>query len=497
MGKRCVLALLPLILFANCMTVRRSPGAISELSDQTMPFTREADIFTEALWLTPPINGKKLEFIDGRASVAFAGTSVSFEKMPGRGMAMTRDGSTIVASAIAMKGDHYYNLEAIPWKTVYVSRHVSKTEWVTENVQVRKSRLRTEQVMVRKPRTVYDPFTKRSKTEYYSEWETRTVTEWYDDTEQRRVLKTSWSWEKVPERTLDIPEYSAYRFSGGKGGDILVYVEAALDGENYYVQNAGYYAASVKMPGPGGKDVPVRMMLIDTDQNGIYGDPEDQVLFNTWNPYDRDSSFRGIHRYMDNQWMRLSWLAEEAQLMIAVDEAASRISWKNANADYIMDKAKGKIRITGLPSDAALSINGEEYRARRGEFSSSIEYGYYKAVIRQPGHFDQVFRFAVTAQTPEFNGVFSEQPAAATVTVANHDFRNWKLSALDQSGKEWTVFDVDDISLPDGTYKIILSGGGAAFVKEATVKAGERWIYDFTADTLTLKPSAPMKPARE
>lgn len=491
MKKRFILLFTVLILsFASgsmdsAQLVVRMPERNMVKGDRSLPFEYKADIFENYLWVTPPLYGKEVFFDNGRLNVPFAGGVLKFSRLDDGSITMDENGKIVSATASVTKEDHYYNLDILKWKTIMRQRQVPKTEWVTERVAVTKTRWVTERVPVQKTRTVYDPVTKSHRTETYTDWETRSRCETYTDYEDRRVTKTTWEWQTVPEQVLDIPQYTAYKFPLQNDNQIMLYTIADDKGRHYMFQHMGYCIAGDKVPGIFGKDIPILLVLLDGDQDGFFDGPGDYIMYNTWNPYDRNQKYQQIMNYQDNRWLRLQSLAEESFITVKADPASKQLSLINANTLFLGDSSRGTITITNLPKDGKLFINGRQYKYnKKGEFKTKIEYGRYRAVISRKGYFDQTIHFLVDKTHPTFITAYTEQPRSASLTLINHGFRTWKFTVIDNSGKEWTVYNNNVLAIPGGNYRIIVSGGGNYFYKEAAVQEGEDWVYDFTADTL-------------
>lgn len=490
MKKRSIIliTIIFLIIFTStcfAATVKRKPNFNIISGDRNLTFEYHQDIFQDYLWVNPPLYGKEVLFENNQATVTFAGSVLKFTHQADSSIIMYEAENSVTSIAVTTPGDHYYNRDILEWKIEMRQKYVPVSKWVTETVPVHKTRWVTERVPVQKTRTVYDSMSNSHRTEYYTDWETRTWPETYTEFESRQVLKTVWEWQSVPERILDIPQYTVYQFPLQNGGQVMLYVVADETGRHYFFQHISYCLANDKFPGFLGIKIPVQLVLIDGDQDGFFDGPGDYLMYNTWNPYDLQQKYAPILYYQDNGWIQLQQLAEEFFQTIKVDPVSRQLNVIDANTPFLKNNSWGTIIISNLPAQGRLVINGHQYKyGKKGVFKAKIEHGRYKAVISQKGHFDQIINFLIDKDNPTFQGEYVEQPLAATLTLINHGFRAWQLTAIDDNGKEWHVFNDDTLALPGGNYRFVVSDGGNSFFKEATIQEGEEWVYDFTADSL-------------
>src|SRR4030042_1914007 len=124
-------------------------------------------------------------------------------------------------------------------------------------------------------------------------------------------MKTVWNWETVYEKMVDIPAYDVYKFNTDSGDSFLVYRIVEEGKLEYYFQNVGYISAITSGDADKSRLQPVRILIIDANANGTYFDDEDMILFNSWNPYARNSSYQEVERFLDNFWYRLGYLKTE------------------------------------------------------------------------------------------------------------------------------------------------------------------------------------------
>ena len=478
MAQAMVLVGVLAILSACATMVTRSADRNLARADRNLAVEIHNDIFDDFLWLTPPSYGKKVLFNDGHARLDFAGRKLEFRQIDNDIVSMAEDGGNPIQEMVSSSKDHYFNLDLLHWKTELRWRQVSETHMVSEPVMVTVTEMHTAM------RSVYDSFSKSYRMESVSE--PRTVTRW----ENRMVMKTEWVWRRVPVQVLDIPSYDSWRFTTNSGFKVILYALPQAGGRVWYFQNLSYAQAAEEVRSIFGTAVTAKLVFLDANQDGIYDGPDDALLYNTWNPYDQSSRRQDVLEYSDNRWQKLRNLAEDAFLGFQIDPGTNNLAIINANTPFLGSRKNGDIIISKLPARAAVMINGRRYRAGRdGVFDSEIQYGHYKLTVSDPGYFDWVMRFTVDAEHPFFKGEYARQAAAASLQLVNHGYRAWRLSATDTQGIESGVNNQNNLALAAGEYRIELAGGGNVFSKTLTVKVGEVWIYDFTRDTLVLKPN--------
>jgi hypothetical protein len=255
----------------------------------------------------------------------------------------------------------------------------------------------------------------------------------------------------------------------------------------YYFQNIGYISAV--NPSEKGKNgsAPVKILMIDANANGTYFDDDDMVMFNTWNPYVRSSTYHEVERFMDNFWYRLGHLRTENFITFSFNPDNSKLVMKNANSEFIGLKGNGTLDVYNLGENAKLFINGKEYGPiKKGSFESPIEYGFYNLRVQKPGRLDFRETFSVLPDAPEVIIGYELTTEAVSFVLENHNFRNWKI--MFSGGTTPLVFyNQNSVSVPTGEYKVIISDGSTNFVIPLKAQAGEVWMYNFSKNKLVKK----------
>jgi hypothetical protein len=253
----------------------------------------------------------------------------------------------------------------------------------------------------------------------------------------------------------------------------------------YYFQNTSYYVAPDTEKGFWGNTNTVKILFIDSNANGYFFDDDDHLLFNTWDPYAQDSAYQEISDFNDNLWYRVSELKNKYFMTFRPEEDLSGIAITNINSAYIGNKATGKLRISNLPPEASVRINGQEYRQDgKGILDAKIEYGHYQVDITREYHLDFTDTFTIDTGSTQYTLAYKETDTAGLFVLANHTFRNWKLTFEDAGGTK-TVYNTEKVSLKPGRYKITVSSGGFSLVKEADISAGSTVTYDYSSNTLS------------
>lgn len=133
----------------SCTTfVMRSPDTLMALPDQSLKYQVYPDVFNDFLWTEPLLYGQKLDFENGKARYTFQGETCEFTIEDSISLTLKRGGQSQTSLLTQSRGDRYYNPGILGTKQVPVSRYVSDTRWVPQQVLVQKSRQVSEYVPV-------------------------------------------------------------------------------------------------------------------------------------------------------------------------------------------------------------------------------------------------------------------------------------------------------------------------------------------------------------
>jgi len=232
------------------------------------------------------------------------------------------------------------------------------------------------------------------------------------------------------------------------------------------------------------------VMLIDANADGQYAGDQDRVLFNTWNPYVKNSTHSELPGITDNIWFDVKWLREDRLMGFTIDKTAKTVFVSNANSRYIKVSSKGKIAVSGLNSkEMVVYLNGGSYGIpSSGLFENNIEYGIYNIRIRRKGYLDFTQTFEVNDQNPMVKIAYTDTQKAGTFVLV-HAFKQWKLSASDGINSPVTVYNANELSLLPGKYAITIIGDGVNIQKDVEFELGQTLTYNFMTDSMAKKSS--------
>jgi hypothetical protein len=462
------------ILFFSCTTITRWPDESKEIKSKKISMEVNRNIFDDFLWTTPPIYSVKVDFKDENniktAKVKFGNKILTFLMNDDDEIALKKDDETVYKELKISKNDLYYNIDVLKTKYVPRSMLVTKTRFVTKIVPV----IRTRPVTRTRFVTRFDSKGRSySITEFYTDWES------YTAFEQRTLPETYTEWETIRTKVVDIPQYRYYSFKLDEGQVVIYKIKNDDTGINeYYFQNTTYFSAITNEESDDG-EIETKLLFIDTNSNGIYFEDEDAVLFNVWNPYEESSKFKEISNYMDNYWYRIKQIKTEKFLSFSATDDNKKLIIENANSKYITCDKKGKIEITGIPEDASVFFNGEEYLAFDGKIKRKIEYGIYNLKIENPGYIDYNATFIIDDTNPELTMEYKSPGRGGTLIFENDYLRNWKIIISSDKMEDTIYYNKKEINLPEGKYNVSIISGGFKLDKKITIDVGEKRIINY------------------
>ncbi|MBN2652861.1 MAG: hypothetical protein JXR63_10805 [Spirochaetales bacterium] len=445
----------------SCLsTVRRSYNkVVTSIDAKTLSVEKGDNIFAAYLWTTPPASGSKL---DGEyngdnfaSSFIFSGKKYNFSyTKEEKSIKVTGSSGEFEAVAEIKRSsrDIYYNLNELKIAYRTVTRWVPVTVHVEEKVAVE----RTRQVPYQASRQVYTPDGYQR-----TEWYTAYRTEWYTEYETRYVSKTEWVWKDFQEPYVLIPEYDYAKITLDTGETLAFFPQE----EEVYYLNLSYlsYIDSFKS-GDSQKDV--RVILFDSDSNGTYTDTNDRILFNTWNPYAKESSYGYISGFMNNSWYSNQYLADD--LFVVMQSDGKTLTIKNANSEYIGSEELGTIQINNIEDyDINIIFNGAGYYFLK-KFERKIEYGFYKLRIVRSGYIDFEQFFEVNSKNPEIVINYKPTPKAGTFTLKAVHSRDYMVVVEDENKNKRYYPNASEINLPYGRYRIEVVNNGFSLIEEFT-----------------------------
>ncbi len=429
--------------------IRRWNLGTNEVASKRMKFSFESNIFENYSWTKPDINSKEFEFLKGSFHFTFEGMRMQLSLNSDSSMTLMNDrGYKQEALLKRSDGDVYCNKQEVKLKMQPRQRWVSTLSFVMESVPVQQSRMVTSYQ--------YNAATGTSTPVYR--------TEYYSTYQFRSVPRTTWSWQTYYDYVLEIPNYDYFSFFIDEDTQILVYRIEGI----YYIQNPSFIL--------GTDEDGVNYLLSDNNCNGKYTDTEDKVLFNSWNPYLKDSKYKKVPFVKGNSWYDLDFLLNEYFLSFEIEDDLLTLS--NENDEYKDSEEYGKLTLTNLPDKAKIKINGKYYRNKRKGIYKT-EYGVFKIVIENNGHLSYEKAYIINEEHPEVTIEYVPQPEAAVISVKNIFTDDFFVSVKGENDYERTYFGKRKIHVPKGDLTVEVYCEGSSILMDFSLKPNEIGIFDF------------------
>lgn len=419
--------------------VERWPHRSDEQVDQQLSYSREANLFEDYGWTTPPISA--IEVVD---TFEFNGESMAFHVDSGE-LFIDYQGEQYRFTLQTSNGDIFPDISYLEQEMQVVHRWEPKTEIVVEHV------------LVTKTRTV-------PVTSFNADGSTSTSfqTEVYTEMEFHSIPKTTWQWVVDHEMVYVIPNFDHYNITIGDKINLILYPLTVNNRLSYYLQNPTYIASDTSESTFWGER-DVKILLMDSNANGHYLDSEDHILFNLWNPYDQNSSFRQIRGIRDNLWAYTEVFENDLLLTFQLQDDYLFVS--NQNSEFVGSDERGTLVIQGLEKGSyRMEINGSRYNSVFGN-SRPIEYGNYNIRIIVDGHVDYFDVFHIDSEYEEHTIDYTPTAAAAPLKIRNI-FSNQYYVTLISDGFNHTYFNTNEINLPMGNSTLQIYVNGFLFEKE-------------------------------
>jgi hypothetical protein len=457
-----------LLLYSSCSTtITRWGGGKYEVKDQTIKHDLKPNIFSEYGWTRPNIESKKIEFTNSESEIYWEGKKYVLKQIDSRNISLLNtenSDSAVNAEERMSNNDIYYNKSILKIITVYKQRWVSYTTYRSESVPVQ----RTRQVSY----SEYNYATKSNQTRYR--------TEYYTAYEYRSVPRTDWRWETYTERDVEIPSYKYYSFMLDNSR-LLVYKILKDSTYEYYIQNSAYLI---------GRDAEkLSYVSIDGNANGLYNDAEDQIMFNSWNPYSRGSSYRKPKiSFLDNFWFTYNSLKEDFMLDIVSDE--EKFNFIYENNVYHKNKQKGRIKFTDLPKKVNVTINGKPYKLKNNK-KYKIQYGKFNINVIRDGYLD--YGVSTIVNNTNKLSIVRYEPTieAGKIVIENIFLDNFFVTVTNDEGYEKTQLNAKLLVVPKGTNKVKIYATGVTFEYTIDVAARKVIVLDFEEELKKLKEEKP------
>ena len=300
-------------------------------------------------------------------------------------------------------------------------------------------------------------------------WTTSTLT---------NTPKINWNWGTSVDSNLTIPSYQYYPFLLHDSTLLYLYeVPDSMGNKSYYLQNASYILAT---DGNG-----IKYILLDANCNGSYTDSNDKILFNTWNPYSKESRFRKIKFLKENFWYSQSYLSKE--FFLTANFALGKFSIISEN--NLSETSKiGSIILTKIPKDAILFINDTCYQLNKRKITFNCEYGKYNARFFVKGYEDFETTFIINDANKQKEISYPKKtPIAATVIIKNIFASDFIITVKNASGYSQTYNNISTFSIPIGYNELEIYCDGSILNHSFTAIKSETYEVDFGAEITKVK----------
>lgn len=432
-------------IFAKEKTLRW-PDKKKELANINLAFTTKNNIFGDYHWTSPDITSHLLTFTDGKASIDFGGANYHLE-LKGNQLMVTYPNSTNYTATKQVSNQYYYSLHQLKLKTVWTMRNVPTTSYRMVSVPVMRTRPVTHYV--------YNSGTHTSQPVYSSES--------YTTYEYRSEPYTTWHYVSSPSYVLDIPNYNIFLLKLEDGHEIVVYEIDDNGTKKYYYQNPGYLI--------GTDEKGTKYVISDANSNGSYFDADDQMMFNTWNPYQEGSTYRSVSFFKENKWVRLDELKNNLFMEVTKGEG-NTVSFRNENDMYVGNKDEGTVTFVGLPDKCSVVINGRKYNVRAKHPQLASEYGKFKAVVTENGHLPVEVVYTIDKDHPSFELDYQQTPISGEVKLEDIYADNFYITVTNADGYMKQYSNTTDFFVPAGIVTLEIENAGYTLTKEVDVSAG-------------------------
>ncbi len=293
-------------------------------------------------------------------------------------------------------------------------------------------------------------------------------TETYSQTEHRTRQVPNWNWRSTVVTYYESPAYTVYKKRISPTFFLVLYKLEKFGNTQYFWQNAGYWKGADKKR--------TNYILVDANSNGTYNDEEDHILFNTWNPRDKNSRFTSSKNYSGNTWYKLSDLKEQLFLATELNIEKKVISLLYANATYAKSSGKGKVTFVNLPSDADLSINGARYKTRKSKnVKFKSEYGFFKVTIssKESEDFEKIYEINESNNDITINYDLAKGAVVILENLPSSEYMAVKIMGENGYSRMYTQPKSKYFNVPLGKITVIVSALGVESEKKVEIKSNE------------------------
>ncbi len=445
-------------LYTNAVVIKRGAGR-KEIRTKQLKYQHYSNIFNDYGWSYPDIKSLPVNFSNESFNFNFKGSSFDLHRNADGSISLTSNGANLGTSKEqTSNGDIYFDKHILGNKTIMRQRWVPYTHYVSRMVPVTKYRSVTTYV--------YDYSTKSSRAQSSQQM--------YTSYEMRSTAQTDYRWEVYAELVIDVPKYQYYDFTLSDSTNIILY---RVD-NNYYLQNVSYIYAE--------DNDGLKYILIDNNMNGSYTDVQDRIMFSSWNPYSKNSSYRKSLFLVSNKWYEINYLSTEYFLDFATTADVLTMDYKNDK--YISGSDKGKIFFKNLPEKATFQINGKRYALNDRERGFKSEYGMYKITIKKRGYLDYDTVVVVDEKSPAAIISYKNTDIASTVEIQNIYSDGYFVNVSNNRGFRKTFYNLNKIEVPVGFNNFEIQTDGITVAKNLRSSAEGQNAIDFEQELKTQIP---------
>jgi hypothetical protein len=441
---------------AAAQTIKLNRGLAGVIDTTQLTLQRKRDIFTDYDWLRPDVKSQPLALAGGAATATYAGQTLAFQ-LAGDSLVLTAGGRR-QAAHLETRTDCYPNLARLKLRPVTVSMMVPQYSMS----------------MVTVPVIQYRSVTTYSYNASTHTSQSHTSSQSYTTYQSRYTPRTTYTYRPSTTYKLDVPEAKVYAFRDvlAPGDEFLVYRATEGGQTAYYVQSVSYLQATTA----GG----INYLLLDQDGNGSFFDAQDQVAFNTWNPYKKSAVFRSLRYFKGNRWYSHAYLKDQHFISLVPDAALATLHSQDLNRAYYAGRQHGELTFANLPEDCTLEIGGESYPYRKFKKGIDCRYGHYNLLVKRPGYLDYRQTVEVSAATPKPLVQYpSAQATGKPVKLSNIFSNNYFVTVSDDQGYEATYFNTRDFVAPARAVKTEVDNEGHTYEQTADLAQVETLAIDY------------------
>jgi hypothetical protein len=283
--------------------------------------------------------------------------------------------------------------------------------------------------------------------------------------------ETELKWKKVKDSTLLIPYVAYYWFRIGKE-ELFIYERKNEETQlpEYYFQHPGYIIAHDSEGS--------YYLLADRNGNGKYTDNQDMVLFNSWNPYLKSSTFRQLKGFLENHWYDMQFLQEDMFLEFNLSDDFSQLIISSRNSES-PGTGKSKLIVENVPVNSRLYINDKAYPTISGTNSYNTKSGFFKLRIVRHGYLDFDTLYSVSAKMPEVIIPYKETEKSGKVKVVYVLEGDYYVIVDNDTEQSRKVFcNVEMLNLPEGKNTVTIYMYGLSFEKKFDILQNQEYTFN-------------------